>query len=155
MKTRSAFTFVEIMVTVFFLGVCILPLMSHIQHTTRATGHTQDRALAMTVASQTIERFRALGHEQLTALCGGAGISETELASDPLLKMDNFAPSVKARMETDNYKRTITFSDVTDPRLTSPAPAWAKVGLLTVKIDWQPPKLPASTLSVSKIIVAY
>ena len=137
MKTRSAFTFVEIMVTVFFLGVCILPLMSHIQHTTRATGHTQDRSLAMTVATQTMERFRALGYDKLLGMCPGAGISETELEADPLLRRlpSNYAPSVLDRLSTDNYKRTVKFDPQTDGRLPPSAPAWAASSTIPICTD--------------------
>lgn len=153
-KSRSGFSFVEIMMVAFMLCVCILPLMGYIQSNTRATAHTQDRSLGMTLVSQTMERYRALGYDELLALCGSGGIGDAEMVNDPMLKLDNFPPDLKKRLETDKYKRQVTFKDIPDPRVTGPAAATAKVGLLTVKVDWQPVNLPASFMTLSKIITA-
>ena len=154
-RSRRAFTFVEIMMTVFMLCVCILPLMGYIHSTTRATGHTQDRSLAMTLVGQMMERYRGLSYDDLNTKCGTTPLSETDLATDNLLKLDNFAPDLRKRMEADKYVRSVTFKDIPDPRVTGPAAATAKVGLLTVSVEWTPLNLPSSKMILCKIVPAF
>lgn len=152
--TRSGFSFVEIMMVVFMLCICILPLMGYIQHGTRQTAQTQDRSLAMTLTSQTMERYRALGYDELNTLCGSSPLTDDGMANDPMMKLDNFPPELKKRIETEQYKRTVTFKDIPDPRVTGPAAATAKVGLLTVQVEWTPLKTPPAKMTLCKIITA-
>lgn len=151
---RSAFSFVEIMMVVFMLCICVLPLMGYIQNNIRATAHTQDRSLAMTLTGQTMERYRALGYDELNTLCGSSELSDAQMATDPMLKLDNFPAELKKRMETDKYTRKVKFDDIPDPRITGPAAATSKVGLLTVTVEWEPFKLPKAKMTLCKIITA-
>ena len=154
---RSGFSFVEIMMVVFMLCICVLPLMGYIQGNTRATAHTMDRSLGMTIVSQTMERFRNLSYDELNTLTGGTGsgkIGEPELANDPLLRFDTLPQDLRQRLETDKYQREVAFEDIPDPRVTGPAAATAKVGLLTVTVSWKPVNLSGAKMSLSKIITS-
>ncbi|MBI4860216.1 MAG: hypothetical protein HY815_08130 [Candidatus Riflebacteria bacterium] len=152
---RFGFSFLEVVMTVFILAVCCLPLLGYIQGNVRATGHTQDRSLALALGSQAMERFRNLTFNELVAACGADGLSEPQLVEDRLLKMERYAPDLIKRMLTDNYARTVTFKQLTDPRLSSPSASTPKVGLLTVTVSWKPQNIAASKMTFSKIIVAH
>ena len=99
-------------------------------------------------------RERFLGYDELTTLCGTSPLTDAEMATDPMLKMDNFPIELKKRMESDNYKRSVTFKDVPDPRITGAAAATARVGLLTVTVEWKPNNLPAAKMTLCKIITS-
>ena len=149
---RSAFSFIEIMMVVFILCICILPLMGYIHGNARATGHTMDRSLAMTIASQTMERFRNLPYDDLVAKCGAAVLTEADLNNDAMLKTDGFPPELKKRYQNDSYARTVKFEEKQDPRLQGPAAANAKIGLLTVEISWKPLNLPDAKMTLVRTI---
>lgn len=152
---RSGFSFVEIMMVVFMLCICVLPLMGYIHGNTRATAHTMDRSIGMTMISATMERYRNLSYEELAQLTGGGGkIGEAEMASDPLMKLDTLPQDLRKRIETDKYVRAIEFKDIPDPRVTGPAAATAKVGLLTVTVTWKPVNLAEARMTMCKIVTS-
>jgi len=153
---RSGFSIVEICMVALMLGVCLLPFMGYFQNQTRQTGHTQGRSLGLAIAHQTMERFRNLGYDTLQTKCGN-GLSEPDLVSDPLLKIDKLPSAVREKYVVDDYSRTIRFKEIQDPRVsaTSSQGPGPRVGLLTVTVNWKPKSLPAASMQYSKIVIGH
>ena len=149
-RTRSGFSFVEIMMVVFMLCICILPIMGYIHHTTRATGHTMDRSLAMTIATQTMERYRNWSYDQLLAKCGTA-LAESDVNGDSMLSTSKMPTDLQKRFQSEGYQRTVHFTDQPDTR--GGASGNLKVGLLTIEVGWKPANLTSDAkLSICRII---
>lgn len=58
MRTRSAFTLLEVLMAIAILGFCLVPIMTHSQSTVRETEESQESLLARQYLIDLIERYR-------------------------------------------------------------------------------------------------
>lgn len=101
MSRRKGFTTVELVVGVLILGVGILPVMTSMVSTTRATGFTGAHALAQMRAQSILDLLSSIGLEELARSVADDGSLEWADADRELLPAAAGIEVVEERMQLE------------------------------------------------------
>lgn len=146
-RRRRGFSLLEMMVTVVILSVAIIPLFNYFGSAPRRTALTIHRALALTLATQLLERYRAVPYGTLKEQFGqGEEKAREALATDPLVRWEALPPDMRAQLEAYKYDREVVFEDVESEN---------GLGILRVYVRWKIGDVPPRELSLSRVVVDY
>ncbi|MBI2944158.1 MAG: prepilin-type N-terminal cleavage/methylation domain-containing protein [Candidatus Wallbacteria bacterium] len=144
---RRGFSLLEIMVTVVVLSVALIPLFDFFGSAPKRAQLTMHRALALTLASQLLERYRALPYSSLKETFGqGEEKSKEALAADPIVRWEAMPPDTRQLVETYHYERDVVFEDV---------PGEPGLGLLKVYVRWKLGDVPPREITLARVVVDY
>jgi hypothetical protein len=147
LSPRAAVSFIEVMVVVVMLSLCVVPFLTFFQREARGTAHTISRTIGLALAGHVMERYRNVPYDLLKdGFSGPKEGSTSVIDDDPLLKLDDGPADFKDKLTKWSYKRMAEFKEV---------PGKPNLGLLTVTVTWKEPNLPAGSTTLSKVVLNY
>lgn len=133
--------------TVVVLSVALIPIFHYFGTAPQRTTQTIHRALALAMANQLLERYRAVSYNVLKDQFGqGEEKARETLASDPLVKWEALPADVKAMVQAFQYERDVVLEEV---------PGESGLALLHVYVRWKLGDVPPREVSLSRVVVDY
>jgi prepilin-type N-terminal cleavage/methylation domain-containing protein len=135
----TGFSLLEVLMTVVVLSVALIPIFHYFGMAPQRTTQTIHRALALAMANQLLERYRAVSYNVLKK-------ARETLAADPLVKWEALPPDVRAMTQAYQYERDVVLEEI---------PGETGLALLHVYVRWKLGDIPPREVSLSRVVVDY
>ncbi|MBI4872397.1 MAG: prepilin-type N-terminal cleavage/methylation domain-containing protein [Candidatus Riflebacteria bacterium] len=143
----GGFSLLEIMMTVVILAVALIPLFEYFGSAPHRTSLTIHRALALTMANQLLERYRAVPYALLKEQFGqGEEKARESLVADPLIRPEAMPADLRQLFDSCKFERDVVFEEI---------PGRPGLALLKVFVRWKLGDVPPREMNLARVIVDY